>query len=197
MSRGDLRNWQKCHTLHLCGSKKPGCLGSHRSDKLLQRSRGRRRQEEAVRSMTLTTAGDSSLSPTPSLSPSLSLHIMLPSPTSFSLPFCLSSHFLLPSLHLCLQALTPNTCPCCISLSVSLCLALDLNLSLSSPFSSLTLCLLLYRLFSLFTSFSLFRSCFLLFSLILNYPHSFCLSLPNCTSITLLLSLFAPLFTLL
>lgn len=40
---GDLRKWQKCHTRHLCSSKNPSCLGNHRSDKLLQRSRGRRR----------------------------------------------------------------------------------------------------------------------------------------------------------
>lgn len=71
----DLWKWQKCHTLNLCSSKKLGCLGCHRSDKLLQRSRGRRRQEEAVRSVTLTTAAPPpSPSLTLSMSPSLSTY---------------------------------------------------------------------------------------------------------------------------
>lgn len=52
---GDLWKWQKCHTLHLCSSKKHGCLGSHRSDKLLQRSRGRRRTPTTAVSVSVDT----------------------------------------------------------------------------------------------------------------------------------------------
>lgn len=138
----DLRKWQKCHTLHLCSSKKPSSLGSHRSDKLLQRSRGRRRWEEAVRSMTLTTAGDPSIFLTSSLSPSLFIHITLPPPTyplSLSVFFFLSSPLPFFSLSTSFSTCTselwhlPFFHPCLSSfLSPSLSLNLQYHISLLS-----------------------------------------------------------------
>lgn len=87
--------------------------------------------------------GSLSLSHTSSLSPS---HIMLPSLTfpictcSFSVPFCLSSHFLLPSFYFCLQALTLTLALSPSSLAPSSNLFLFfLHLSHSLPSSPLTI----------------------------------------------------------